>query len=284
MWYKSLGAPGLKPHLPNILTYCALTKFFVFDTASRCVVMPAQHVCLYAGEHFMLLCRCTVHTLLSVLNTREPSPVVVLGAHRMNPCVCVCLSSRRVLLLPWGLRAHFLLCIVISFPVRSSQHRYISDKLHCKFSRPLAQRSIWDWFRMPCWAELEDQFEMDCSRQGANDTQCSLAFPPLLSSPPPWLLFLSIPAFSPLSPPLSFNCFTLVLCSGVSLSNPVGLPHFFLHQFLFMRPSALAHQPTFPFPLACLPPSTRQPGRTEMTLLVEGPRTAEWWTCTESDR
>lgn len=54
---------------------------------------------------------------------------------RLKQCVltivCMRTGSRLVLLLPRGLRAHFLLCSVISFPVRSSQHHYISDKLHC---------------------------------------------------------------------------------------------------------------------------------------------------------
>lgn len=143
--------------------------------------------------------------------------------------VCAYIGCRLVILLPRGLRAHFLLCIVISLPVRSSQHHYISDKLHCKFSRPLAQRSIWDWFRMPCWAELEDQFEMDCSRQGANDTQCSAHLRSifLLSSPlslPDCYFFLS-QHFSLLSTPLFLNCFTLVLCSVVTQSYPASLSH-----------------------------------------------------------
>lgn len=194
--------------------------------------------------------------------------MVVLGAHRrhwicvcfanvcvcsLGMCVCACTGSRLVLLLPWGLRAHFLLCIVISFPVRSSQHHYISDKLHCKFSRPLAQRSIWDWFRMPCWAELEDQFEMDCSRQGANDTQCSAHLLSLLCFLHP-SLSLTVISFSPwhyslLSPPLFqlFHTCPLRCCYSVLPSVPFNL----LHQFLLMP--TLPPPPTTPPPF--LPPS-----------------------------
>lgn len=191
-------------------------------------------------------CLCTVYTLCSAPDTGDHEPrygCVGRTQKTLNLCMlcervcvlCVCTGSRLVLLLPWGLRAHFLLCIVISFPVRSSQHHYISDKLHCKFSRPLAQRSIWDWFRMPCWAELEDQFEMDCSRQGANDTQCSAHLLSLLCFLHP-SLSLTVISFSPrhyslLSPPLSFNCFTLVLCGVVTLSYPACLSTFCINSY-----------------------------------------------------
>lgn len=171
--------------------------------------------------------------------------------------VCVCTGSRLVRLLPWGLRAHFLLCIVISFPVRSSQHHYISDKLHCKFSRPLAQRSIWDWFRMPCWAELEDQFEMDCSRQGANDTQCSAHLLSLLcflhSS-----LSLTFISFSPyiflFHLLLSLSVVSHLSCSVVTLSYPVCLSPFCINSYSFLRFS-----PLLPASLTFhLPASSRQ--------------------------
>lgn len=62
--------------------------------------MPAQHVCKLV--HTLCSCACAQYTLLSVLNTKKPSPVVVLGAHRsltllVLVCVCVCQQKTRPL-------------------------------------------------------------------------------------------------------------------------------------------------------------------------------------------
>lgn len=81
---------------------------------------------------------------------------------------------------------------------------------------------------MPCWAELEDQFEMDCSRQGGNDTQCSAHL-------------------------LSLFCF---LHSSLSLTAVIS---FFL-SYLLLSLSLVSHIACFHhfasvLPYLCLPPA-----------------------------
>lgn len=105
---------------------------------------------------------------------------------------------------------------------------------------------------MPCWAELEDQFEMDCSRQGANDTQCSAHLLSLLCFLHPSLsltvisfspyiflsyLLLSLSIVSHLSSPVLLCC-CLTLCSPFCITSYSCL----LFAFSHLLPLAFSYQ------------------------------------------
>lgn len=144
MCYKSLRAPGLKSHMSRLKyidAVCALTNFVFCEAACRCVCWHLDRTCVRACVSVMVYKPVWMHSIPFLYCAEHWGACVSVWvcwvhAETLNLCVivlvvCVCIGSRLVLSLPRGLRAHFLLCSVISFPVRSSQHHYISDKLHC---------------------------------------------------------------------------------------------------------------------------------------------------------